>query len=87
MAKRGRPKSSSTLIEELSKKEALTVDDAAVGLLRFCLQKAVEDPDSVNVRDVGDVLQGAAKLRAAGAGDASGNEDMLTFFMHGSTDA
>ena len=83
MAKKGRPKSASRLIEDLSKSENLTVDDAAVGLLRFCLQKATEDPDSVAVRDIGDVLQGAAKLRAAGAGAGDDNDDILTFFLGG----
>lgn len=67
----------------LAQDPALTLDGAALGLLRFVLQRASEDPDKVKVGDVAAVLEATARVRLAGGNAGTGGLDQLLDFMRG----
>lgn len=56
------------MVAELASSPDLTLNQAATGFLRHILARA-GDGEAINPRDVGEMLQGLAKLAQAGGGD------------------
>lgn len=58
-------------------RENSSSDDLVKGLLLWTLKRAHEEPDSVTVAQVGQVLEGAARFKAAGGGDGDELKQLL----------